>query len=45
MALKLILDNSGYLTLESLRKACVDADCNLTETELKEMIQEVRFVS
>ncbi|RNA14347.1 caltractin-like [Brachionus plicatilis] len=33
-------DNSGYITLENLRRACADADCNLTETELREMIQE-----
>ncbi|CAF0713489.1 unnamed protein product [Brachionus calyciflorus] len=33
-------DNTGYVTLDNLRRACAEADCNLTETELKEMIQE-----
>lgn len=33
-------DNSGVLTVENLRRACVETGVKLSETELNEMIQE-----
>ena len=37
----IFLDNCGLLSVDNLRKACVESEFHLTESELKEMIQEV----
>ena len=37
------LDNRGYLNIDSLKQACIEADFNLHESELREMIQEVIY--
>lgn len=40
--MKLIFkDNCGYISLENLKKACMESEMFLSETELKDMIQEV----
>ena len=36
-------DNSEHISIENLRRACIDTNLELTETELKEMITEVSF--
>lgn len=33
-------DNCGYISLENLKKACMESEMFLSETELKDMIQE-----
>ena len=33
-------DNTGYVNVDNLRRGCIEADLNLTESELREMIQE-----
>jgi Ca2+-binding EF-hand superfamily protein len=34
-------DNTGKISIENLREACSDANINLNETDLREMIKEV----
>ena len=34
------IDKTGQISVENLRMACIDADVNFTDVELREMIAE-----
>lgn len=37
-------DGNGYINIDDLKRACIEADFPLHDSELKEMIQEVNIL-